>query len=96
MVVGRARDCELRVPLPCVSRRHCRLEIDGRGTVWVRDLGSLNGTWVNGRRVERARLGAGDRLRIGPAVFELVLEIGARPWRDSGEVVVAGVAGVGR
>ena len=78
------------MPLPCVSRRHCLVEVDDGGTVWVRDLGSLNGTWVNGRRVERARLGAGDRLRVGPAVFELVPEFATQRRRGTGEVVVAG------
>ncbi len=90
IVVGRARDCELRVALPCVSRRHCMLERDEHGSLVVRDLGSLNGTWINGRRVEQARLTAGDRLRIGPVVFELMPDLAAPSDHTAAEVVVAG------
>jgi len=53
-VVGRARDCTIPLPLEAehldVSRRHCQLEISPPG-IRVRDLGSLNGTYVNGRKV---------------------------------------------
>jgi eukaryotic-like serine/threonine-protein kinase len=53
-VVGRARDCTISLPLEAehldVSRRHCQLEIAPPG-IRVRDLGSLNGTYVNGRKV---------------------------------------------
>ena len=90
MVVGRARDCELRVALPCVSRRHCKLERDEHGSLAVRDLSSLNGTWINGRRVEQARLAAGDRLRIGPVVFQLMLDLAPPSDHAAPEVVVAG------
>ncbi|GBC84420.1 Transcriptional regulatory protein GlrR [bacterium HR11] len=48
-----------------VSRRHCELTV-GRDGVWVRDLGSKNGTWLNGRRVQAGILEPGDRLEVGP------------------------------
>jgi pSer/pThr/pTyr-binding forkhead associated (FHA) protein len=50
-VVGRHPDCEVQLPSIRISRRHCCMtEVDGK--VAVRDLGSTNGTLINGRRVE--------------------------------------------
>lgn len=72
VVVGRESDCELRIPLPSVSRQHCEFILDN-GKVTVRDLGSSNGTYVNKQRVEEAELSAGDLIAVGPAVFALIL-----------------------
>ncbi|MEX0886016.1 MAG: FHA domain-containing protein [Phycisphaeraceae bacterium] len=74
MVVGRSRDCDLRIALPCVARHHCELEVDATGAVRVRDLGSANGTWRNGERVAVARLRPGDHLAVGPIVLTLVID----------------------
>lgn len=50
-VLGRSRSCTLRLPGDVtVSRQHCLLELDADG-VWVQDLGSLNGTFVNGSKI---------------------------------------------
>ena len=54
----------LRFDAALVSRLHCRLEA-GEETLEVIDLASRNGTFVNDKRVDRARLTSGDRLRIG-------------------------------
>jgi hypothetical protein len=66
VVVGRSRECDVRVDDGNVSRRHFELVQDGP-TAWVvADLGSTNGTEVNGRRVSgRKRLDDGDRITIG-------------------------------
>jgi hypothetical protein len=66
VVVGRSRECDVRVEDGNVSRRHFELVQDGP-TAWVvADLGSTNGTEVNGRRVSgRKRLDDGDRITIG-------------------------------
>src|SRR5262245_42368052 len=50
-VIGRREDCDLRIPLGDVSRKHCRLVRDG-DMLKVEDLGSSNGTYLNGRRVQ--------------------------------------------
>jgi pSer/pThr/pTyr-binding forkhead associated (FHA) protein len=55
-----------------LSKEHVALEA-GAGGVVLRDLGSTNGTFANGRRVERAILRDGDELRIGQSVFRVVL-----------------------
>jgi len=62
--VGRAPRADFVVDAALVSRLHCRLEA-GDDNLDVIDLSSTNGTYVNGKRVERARLGSGDRLRVG-------------------------------
>jgi len=65
-VVGRSRECDVRVDDGNVSRRHFELVQDGPTTWVVADLGSTNGTEVNGRRVSgRKRLDDGDRITIG-------------------------------
>lgn len=54
---------------PSVSRAHALLEIDPRGALAVSDLGSANGTWVDGTRVAHAVLRAGSLLRVGPVLL---------------------------
>ena len=69
LTVGRSAPCGLRLADPKVSRRHATLAVDN-GTLTVRDEASLNGTWVNDRRIAgTAALRAGDRLRIGGSEF---------------------------
>jgi pSer/pThr/pTyr-binding forkhead associated (FHA) protein len=69
--VGRAAQADFVVDAPLVSRLHCRIESSG-DDLEVVDLSSTNGTYVNGRRVKRARLKNGDRLRLGR--IELTVE----------------------
>jgi pSer/pThr/pTyr-binding forkhead associated (FHA) protein len=67
-VIGRSAECELRVPSVAASRRHAAVVRRG-DDVLVRDLGSTNGTLVNGARIvgERA-LEAGDRIEVGGVI----------------------------
>jgi pSer/pThr/pTyr-binding forkhead associated (FHA) protein len=72
--VGRAHEADVVLDAPLVSRLHCRLqsgtENGGQaGPLQVIDLGSTNGTYVNGQRVDRSELKDGDRLRIGRMEF---------------------------
>jgi pSer/pThr/pTyr-binding forkhead associated (FHA) protein len=62
--VGRAPRADFILDAALVSRLHCRLEA-GEEAIQVVDLASTNGTFVNNKRVERARLTSGDRLRVG-------------------------------
>ena len=71
MIVGRAPNCDCVVPEDCVSRRHAQLWRDGERW-YVRDLGSRNGTRVNGVRViEATEVRPGDRLDLGGAPYRL-------------------------
>lgn len=74
VVVGRDDDCDLVLEDLKSSRRHARLEPQPDGTVALRDLGSSNGTYVDGERVEAAVLRGGEQLQFGDAVVTLSLE----------------------
>ena len=63
--LGRATGADFIVDAALVSRVHCRLTVMPDGGLEVRDLDSTNGTFVNGARVEVARLDTGDRLLVG-------------------------------
>jgi pSer/pThr/pTyr-binding forkhead associated (FHA) protein len=68
-LIGRSEDCHLRANSDALSRRHCAILVDERD-VKVRDLGSRNGTFVNGVAIEGdQRLQMGDQLRVGPLEF---------------------------
>jgi pSer/pThr/pTyr-binding forkhead associated (FHA) protein len=70
-VVGRSRAADLRISEGYVSRRHARLWTED-GLLLIEDLGSTNGTWVNGERVEGARaLGPGDRITFDRTDFHV-------------------------
>lgn len=78
-VIGRREDCDLRIALREVSRRHCRISRNGLGFV-VEDLDSSNGTFVNGKKVVEIDFHPGDSLQIGPLVF--VLQVDGSPAVD--------------
>lgn len=63
--LGRAIGADFIVDAALVSRVHCRLSALPDGCLEVRDLDSTNGTFVNGTRVDSARLSSGDRLQVG-------------------------------
>ena len=73
-VIGRRQDCDLCIPLMVVSRKHCEInKVKGRLT--IRDLGSSNGTYINGKRItEEAEVKPGDYLQIGPLAFGLQID----------------------
>lgn len=73
-LAGRARDAQVSIDDPAVSRYHARIVVAARGVATVEDLGSRNGTYLNGQRLAAvAPLHEGDRVRIGPV--ELVVSI---------------------
>jgi len=76
-VIGRRSDCDLRIALPMVSRRHCELSLN-KNAMEVRDLESRGGTFLNDKRVDgQTTIKAGDYLRIGPLIF--VCQIDGKP-----------------
>ena len=63
--IGRAPRADFIVDALMVSRVHCRVSVTSPDRLELKDLRSTNGTFVNGRRVEHARLAPGDLIRIG-------------------------------
>jgi hypothetical protein len=75
VVIGRSKDCDIRLSDPNVSRRHAEVRQEGTA-YWVVDLDSTNGTTVNGQRQKRARLEHEDRITVGSTelVFRRAIE----------------------
>jgi pSer/pThr/pTyr-binding forkhead associated (FHA) protein len=81
LTVGRAADADLALADELVSRRHARASLDDAGAV-VEDLGSRNGTYVNGNQIHGpTRLVPGDQLQLGVTLVELrsATQIAERP-----------------
>jgi pSer/pThr/pTyr-binding forkhead associated (FHA) protein len=71
---GRGPECDIRPNSDLVSRQHCILQITDE-TALIRDLGSRNGTLVNGQIVlGEFRLSHGDTLQLGPLVLEVIFD----------------------
>lgn len=83
VVLGRDRQCDLRVALPSVSVRHCEI-VTGAGQARLKDLGSETGTFHNGARIEQAELADDDTVTVGSVTFVVRTEA-------SGESAVAEV-----
>ena len=84
-VVGRSSECDYQLCHPLISRRHCAFDLRG-GEIWVQDLGSLNGTYLNGERVKGPRpVHDGDRLDLTFLPYEICL-----PKSPEGSVVQRG------
>lgn len=104
LTIGRADDAGLRLALDSISRLHARLTPAG-DEVLLEDLGSANGTWLNGKRVTRAPVMHGDEICFDTQRFQLVMPgqpIQAKaadtsvtnrwPWLVAILLVLAGVA----
>lgn len=75
LVLGRSRQCELRVRDRHASGRHCAFSVDpAEGALVVEDLGSTNGTFVGPNRIRRTKLRPGESLRIGDTSWRVELD----------------------
>jgi len=71
LVIGRSREQDMVLIEDMVSRKHAKLTL-ASDQITIADLGSTNGTFVNGEKVQRARLKEGDRILIGTSILKLV------------------------
>ena len=69
--IGRTARADFIVDAALISRLHCRLTADKSDQLVVEDLGSTNGTLVNGKKVDRVVLRAGDMLTVGRVEFRV-------------------------
>lgn len=65
VVIGRDKAADLRIHDKYISRKHFQIEFLGEGKVFLQDLGSANGVFVNGKKVERSKLDDGDEIVVG-------------------------------
>ena len=76
IIVGRSSDLDMVLVEDMVSRKHARIAM-GQDGIWIEDLGSTNGTFVNGEKIKRAKLKEGDRVLIGTSILKLIAGDGA-------------------
>jgi pSer/pThr/pTyr-binding forkhead associated (FHA) protein len=88
-LIGRGSDCDLRLHDAAISRHHCLLRVRGDEAT-ISDLGSSNGTFLNGQRVRsQAVIRNGDRLQLGDHVY--LLQVGDKdPRNEHPDVVPTG------
>jgi len=73
-LIGRGQNCHLRPQSDMVSREHCEITVEG-GKVTAKDMGSRNGTIVNGDVIDGPReIKMGDLLKVGPLEFEVMID----------------------
>ncbi len=91
-VFGRGAECHVRPNSDWVSRQHCLLRVSPSGAA-LRDLGSRNGTLVNGvRLLQECSLRHGDQVQVGPLVFEVLLDEAVSPPPISAADEIGGLA----
>jgi len=71
VVIGRGGDCDLVIAEPYLSRRHVSIQVS-EGCLQVQDLGSANGTYINGERISQGEAATGDEIRLDQLVFKVV------------------------
>jgi predicted component of type VI protein secretion system len=72
-VIGRGKGSTITLLQPLVSRQHCEL-FEANGKLWVRDLGSLNGTYVNNEKVSECEVPPNELLTVGTVTFRAIYE----------------------
>ena len=82
IIVGRSSDLDMVLVEDIVSRKHARIAMQG-DQIWIEDLGSTNGTFVNGEKIKRARLKEGDRVLIGTSILKVIAGEGSRDSTDA-------------
>lgn len=71
IVIGRSSELDMVLVEDMVSRRHAKITVTN-AQIFIQDLGSTNGSFVNGEKIKRARLNEGDRVLIGTSIIKLV------------------------
>jgi hypothetical protein len=82
IIVGRSSDLDMVLVEDMVSRKHARIAMQG-DQIWIEDLGSTNGTFVNGEKIKRARLKEGDRVLIGTSILKVIAGDAPRDGADA-------------
>ncbi|MFO0759122.1 MAG: DUF4388 domain-containing protein [Byssovorax sp.] len=92
IIVGRSSELDMVLVEDMVSRRHARIECTD-DHILIEDLGSTNGTFVNGEKIRRAPLKEGDRVLIGTSILKVVSTDPSAPPRRREDLQAAGMRG---
>jgi len=82
IIVGRSSDLDMVLVEDMVSRKHARIAMQG-AEIWIEDLGSTNGTFVNGEKIKKAKLKEGDRVLIGTSILKLIAGEGPKDTAEA-------------
>jgi hypothetical protein len=82
IVVGRSSELDMVLVEDMVSRKHAKIAMQS-DQIWIEDLGSTNGTFVNGEKIKRTRLKEGDRVLIGTSILKLIASEGQPDGNDA-------------
>src|SRR5713226_7956761 len=85
IVIGRSGELDMVLVEDMVSRKHAKINTNA-GKITIEDLGSTNGTFVNGEKIKHARLKEGDRILIGTSILRLVPHVNNLQEVDEREV----------
>jgi hypothetical protein len=81
-VVGRSSELDMVLVEDMVSRRHAKISVES-GDIFLEDLGSTNGSFVNGEKITRTKLAEGDRILIGTSIIKVVASDGSASVQDA-------------
>ncbi len=82
IIIGRSSELDMVLVEDMVSRRHAKITVQN-GDIFLEDLGSTNGSFVNGEKITRARLAEGDRILIGTSIIKVVASDGTASVKDA-------------
>ncbi|MEM7436719.1 MAG: DUF4388 domain-containing protein [Myxococcota bacterium] len=82
IVIGRSSELDMVLVEDMVSRRHAKISVE-TGSIFLEDLGSTNGSFVNGEKVTRTKLAEGDRILIGTSIIKVVASDGSGSVQDA-------------
>ncbi len=92
-VLGRGSECDLRIPIESCSRQHCEVRLEN-DRVFVKDLDSSNGTYINNEKIAEAEVEPGDALTIGPVVIRFRINGDPEELPPLPPTTVSGIEGV--
>jgi hypothetical protein len=90
IVIGRSSELDMVLVEDMVSRRHAKITVES-GDIFLEDLGSTNGSFVNGEKITRTKLAEGDRILIGTSIIKVVASDGSASVEDAQEQMSAAV-----
>lgn len=82
VVIGRSSELDMVLVEDMVSRRHAKISVEN-GEIFLEDLGSTNGSFVNGEKITRTKLAEGDRILIGTSIIKVVTSDGSASVQDA-------------